>query len=294
MERPNPLAVRLLPDTDEFRAAAAPFLLRDEAAHNLMLGLSARPGLTTDYLAVVERSGTVVLAAMMTRGHNLIVSQAADPAALRVLAHDLMWRPVVPPGVRGPTAESAAFARAWHQLTGAMATRTMAERIYALERVMPVRGVLGRMRRATEADRPLLLDWMRGFCREALHDPAERDAEHLVSSRLAGNDDAVFYLWEDAEPVSAASINGPTPRGIKIGPVYTPPPARGHGYASAVVAALSQLQLDLGRRWCFLFTDLANPTSNHIYQAVGYLPVCDVDEYRFSSPPVSSDAPARS
>ena len=65
--------------------------------------------------------------------------------------------------------------------------------------------------------------------------------------------------------------------------MYTPPPARGRGYASALVAEASQLQLDAGRRFCFLFTDLANPTSNHIYQAIGYEPVRDVDEYRFGA-----------
>jgi predicted GNAT family acetyltransferase len=36
-----------------------------------------------------------------------------------------------------------------------------------------------------------------------------------------------------------------------------------------------------GRRFCFLFTDLGNPTSNHIYQEIGYRPVADVDVYRF-------------
>jgi predicted GNAT family acetyltransferase len=47
------------------------------------------------------------------------------------------------------------------------------------------------------------------------------------------------------------------------------------------VAALSQTLLDQGRMYCFLFTDLANPTSNHIYQAIGYQPICDVNEYSF-------------
>jgi predicted GNAT family acetyltransferase len=56
---------------------------------------------------------------------------------------------------------------------------------------------------------------------------------------------------------------------------------RGRGYASALVAAASQEALDGGRRFCFLFTNLANPTANHIYQAIGYQPVRDVDAWRF-------------
>ena len=71
---------------------------------------------------------------------------------------------------------------------------------------------------------------------------------------------------------------------MRIGPVYTPPEARNRGYASALVATISQAELDAGRRFCFLFTDLANPTANHIYQAIGYEPVRDVDMWRHDRP----------
>lgn len=63
--------------------------------------------------------------------------------------------------------------------------------------------------------------------------------------------------------------------------VYTPPELRRRGYASACVAALSQLLLDAGWKFCCLFTDMSNPTSNHIYQQIGYTPVCDFNEYIF-------------
>jgi predicted GNAT family acetyltransferase len=76
-----------------------------------------------------------------------------------------------------------------------------------------------------------------------------------------------------------AGVTGPTPHGIRVGPVYTPPSDRGHGFASAVTAAASQAQLDQGRRFVFLFTDLTNPTSNKIYQAIGYEPVIDIDQW---------------
>jgi predicted GNAT family acetyltransferase len=76
---------------------------------------------------------------------------------------------------------------------------------------------------------------------------------------------------------------GETPNGIRIGPVYTPPQRRSRGYATSLTAAASADQLGRGRRFVFLFTDLANPTSNKIYQAIGYRPVCDVDMYRFTS-----------
>jgi predicted GNAT family acetyltransferase len=72
-----------------------------------------------------------------------------------------------------------------------------------------------------------------------------------------------------------AGFVGTTPHGIRIAAVYTPPPLRGRGYASAIVADLSQKMLNAGRRFCFLFTDLANPVSNKIYQRLGYKPVGD-------------------
>jgi uncharacterized protein len=69
--------------------------------------------------------------------------------------------------------------------------------------------------------------------------------------------------------------------GIRIGPVYTPPALRRRGYASALVTELSRRLLDSGREYCVLYTDLANPTSNRIYQEVGYERVCDSAEYVF-------------
>jgi predicted GNAT family acetyltransferase len=61
--------------------------------------------------------------------------------------------------------------------------------------------------------------------------------------------------------------------------VYTPVEARGHGYASANVAAISQQALDHGALACMLFADKANATSNKIYRAIGYQPVGDSQEW---------------
>jgi hypothetical protein len=92
----------------------------------------------------------------------------------------------------------------------------------------------------------------------------------------------MLYVWDDDGPVSMCGVGGPTPNGVRIGPVYTPPGLRRRGYASACVAAASQAQLDAGRQFCFLFADIANPTSNHVYLKIGYEPVSDVSVYRFA------------
>ena len=62
-----------------------------------------------------------------------------------------------------------------------------------------------------------------------------------------------------------------------------PPAQRKRGYASACVATLSHLLLNRGYEFCMLYTDLTNPTSNAIYQAIGYEPVIDSTMYRFGT-----------
>ncbi len=130
---------------------------------------------------------------------------------------------------------------------------------------------------------PLLLDCLRAFGAEVLNegDPDRDNPGQLVEHRLTSAE-AGFDLWEDGnEPVSLAGWSGPTPNGIRIGPVYTPPDLRGRGYATALVAELSATLLEQGRRFCFLFTDLANPTSNAIYERIGYVRVCESAQVSF-------------
>jgi predicted GNAT family acetyltransferase len=67
----------------------------------------------------------------------------------------------------------------------------------------------------------------------------------------------------------------------RIGPVWTPPEHRGHGYGSAATAAASRWALDADAAHVVLFTDLANPISNSIYPKIGYQPVHDVVDLAF-------------
>ena len=293
------MKVQRFRDAAAFSRRAEPYLVRDEAAHCLAIGIcgslrsipprqlaSARPPI---YLALVTvDTGAVLAVALRTPPYNVVLSRFADESQAdsiaAALAGDL--RAVYGnalPGVIGPKLESAALARAWQRAAGQAARQSMAERIYQLDTVNQVAGVPGALRRATEADRPLLVAWLNAFEAEAMAPGETMDAETWVTNALSSPTRGVF-LWEDAgRPVSLAAYGNPTPRGVRIGPVYTPPELRGHGYASASVAALSQRLLDEGRQFCFLFTDLANLTSNHIYQTVGYRPVIDVDMYRFES-----------
>ncbi len=266
-------------------------LLRHEACHSLILGIANQlvehPELFREepYLATVDEGGEVIAATLMTPPHNPVLSLGFTPEGIRLLAKDLHELYPTLPGVLGPVDEARSFAEIWEGLSGQPYRIKRAERIHRLERVIPVECVLGRLRRATEADRELLTEWFVAFGKEALgEDPDTQVADRSVDRYLA-TEGMGLYLWENEEPVSIAGRSRPTPNGSTVNYVYTPPEHRNKGYASACVAALSQLLLDEGRRYCFLFTDLANPTSNRIYKAIGYEPVCDVDEYEFGQVP---------
>ena len=138
----------------------------------------------------------------------------------------------------------------------------------------------GALRHARPSDRDHLIAWLVAFEEEAFGERTPRDPAALVDRSLGGQGRR-FYVWDDDGPVSMCGVGGPTPHGIRIGPVFTPLGLRGRGYASACVAAVSQAQLDAGRRSCYLFADQANPTSNHIYETIGYRRVSDVAIYRF-------------
>ncbi|MGH2476095.1 MAG: GNAT family N-acetyltransferase [Candidatus Limnocylindrales bacterium] len=276
-------------DARSFLAVAEPFLAAREAEHNLILGIAASlvrdPARPTapPYLAVVRRGERPVGAAIMTPPFNLVLSCMDDRGATAAIADDLADRSngvPPPPGVTGPVEGAHAFGRLWAPPRGLAVNKTLGERIYRIEHLVPPTAVPGRVRTATLEDRALLIDWCGAFLAEALGRTDRTEATNIVERGMQTGT-RTFYLWDDDGPASVAGVNGPTPNGIRIGPVYTPPERRGHGYGSAVTAAATQAQFDLGRRFVYLFTDLANPTSNRIYQAIGYEPVIDVDQLAF-------------
>ena len=128
----------------------------------------------------------------------------------------------------------------------------------------------------------LLTDWFTAFARET-HNPADRaDQAAAITDRLSYQG---LTLWEaNGEPVSLAGVSRQVAGMVRVAPVYTPPDRRGHGYASAVTAAVNQRALAAGAEEVVLYTDLANPVSNSIYQRIGYRPVEDRVVLSFSAP----------
>ena len=257
------------------------YLIQQEASHCLMLGLcSPRDFREKPYLAVVTENNNVVVAAIRTPPHKLVLSTSSSEEAIAFIARDLAAEKSLP-GIIAPQLEALIFVKLWQSLTGQSYRLGLAQRIYQLEIVQPITVANGYLRLADERDRDLLISWIQAFTEEVIEKQEPKpNYEEWCDRRLYQNS---LYIWQDNLPVSMAGFSGSTPNGIRINPVYTPPEYRQQGYASSCVAALSRSLLDRGNKYCFLFTDLANPTSNSIYQKIGYKPRCDFSNYWFEN-----------
>ena len=221
----------------------------------------------------------MIAAGSWTRPHPLIVSPTSDEAA-SALAEYLADASVKLPGVIGATRSAEVFAAAWTRRNPCSCRLDTRLGLYQIDRVSFDRSTDGQLRRATEGDFAPLIPWADAFYREInepISDPKENLKRAIAEKRL--------FLWCDAgQVVSMAAWAGPTPNGVRVNFVYTPPQFRGRGYACNCVAALTELLLESGRKCVFLFTDMSNPTSNRIYQRIGYRYLGDQQKIMFDAP----------
>ncbi len=270
-------------DPHRFRDQVGPWLGADPALHTLPLSVLdqvCRGRYPEWMLARIEGpAGAVAALAVLTPPHNVIVA-AADRQGVRRLAEGLAAAGRQLPGVTGVVPWVHDFAADWSALTGARVEEDKAERLFRLEGLVPPRPAEGTPRRATDADVDQLADWMRAFLIEV---DLNEHLDARVSTETAVRDGRL-YVWElDGEVVCDCGHSTDVAGQVRIGPVYTPPALRGRGYASSLVAHVTRLNLDRGLIPT-LFTDLANPTSNHVYQALGYRAVSDAFMLRFLPP----------
>jgi predicted GNAT family acetyltransferase len=262
-------------DITGFLAAAGGFL-RSRAAENTVLLTVADTLHTRGSRAFGDAdpvfgwwsaNGEVSGAFLQTPPHPVLLARSPD-AAVTALAEALDGR--VLPGINAPGDAAQRFAAEWQRRTGATAEVARRVRLYRLgELVAPA--VPGTARTAGAGDLTVLWPWYEEFAREIGEDSSIL-AEHLDEALDRGG----IVLWElDGVPVSTAARTATVGGVARVAPVYTPPGLRQRGYAGAVTAAVSRAALDGGATDVVLFTDLANPTSNALYQRLGYRPVHD-------------------
>jgi uncharacterized protein len=245
--------------------------------NNLILSLlearMARPEPGRYWLA--SRSGAiagVVFQSPLTYPAQLTPMESDAAAAI---ADAIADSGVSLPGISGEAATAARFAGQWTERRKSGAAPVAGLRIYELGELNEIGSVEGNLRRASSADRDLMIQWVREFHAE-VQEPSP-DVERLVDDRLASGQ---LWIWEATRPKSMSVSIKPVAGITRIGGVYTPPENRKHGYAAACVYDLSKLERDAGHR-CILYTDLGNPISNSIYRTIGYRAVAEVLRYRF-------------
>jgi hypothetical protein len=281
------MRVERAPSVEAYLERAGGFLEVHEAENNLVFGICSNVQAdptqyeAPPYLATVVHGDKVVGSAIRTPPWRLVLAVMDHPGAVHRLVDDLVDEEL--PGVVGPIETADAFSEAWSRAKGLTTRRIRGTRAFRLRHVVPPRPAPGEMIRAGEAYRAVLREWLEAFHEEAIGPGGPGSDYDAAVERAIQGRGRNMYLWlDDGRPVSLTGVGGLTPHGIRVGPVYTPPELRGRGYASNLVAAASRLQLESGRSFVFLFTDLANPTANKIYQAIGYEPVIDFAEWDFT------------
>lgn len=260
-----------------FFAAAEPILAADPQRNNLPLGLLQQAQTRSRPLNVMALQGPAphTLVALRTDPERaLILGGTVCPeriASARTLATELFAAALSLHSVNGPQVLAEAFAIQWAALSGQPCRAHMRQGFYVLTQVLPPPAVPGHLRPAHSHELAQIQDWTWAFLQEALpDDPEERGAVDAHTAEKIAN--GQIFVWDQAgEAVTMAAWQRPQHEGVCVSLVYTPPERRKQGLAAACVAALSQHLLDTGYRWCCLFTNLDNPTSNALYERLGYV-----------------------
>ena len=255
--------------------------IRNTIALTVLRGLLTDPDPAAEppLLVTFEDNGHTIGAAYCTPPWPLSVSATPDGAApaLVALLRELAY-PVT--GVSGPLELADQFSAEWRKATDAKEIDAVRLRLYRLGTLTRPE-VAGTPRLATAADIALLARWRVAFGEDIGHLPDDDHTEFIRRTMALGT---ARILWEvDGTPVASAAATKPVAGMSRVGQVYTPPEHRGRGYGSAATAAISQWALDAGADDVVLYADLANPTSNGIYQKIGYLPHHDAADYGFTS-----------
>ena len=265
---------------DEFLAAAEDHLQAEPVLHTAPLtvldSLRERgPAAYGDDAPVYgwheSAAGQIDGAFLQTPPYPLLVATLPSGSVADLIAR-LGSDAGLPAAVNLPATEEADFGAAWARAARGSTTASQRSRLYRLDRlVRPDPAPPGVARVAGPGDRELLIDWHVAFGQEA--GTVAEIAARTVDDRLSHDG---LTVWESGGlPVAMAGSTREVAGVVRIAPVYTIPAHRQRGYGGAVTAAASQAALDAGASAVVLFTDLANPTSNALYQRLGYRPVAD-------------------
>lgn len=272
---------------NDFLNKTEEILIANEAVNGLMYGIAEVLKKDFNYygddplLATVESESVIELVVMMTPPYKIQIIAAGKnhQESLEILSRNVFDRGWKVPAVIAENKISELFSKIWCKLTDQNYKLVMNCRIYELKKVEDVPVPAGRFRIATMDDYDLSVKWTKAFQVDCFGDEEATEETRMLEDKIKSG---ALYIWEDGgKPVSMTARVRPTPNGECVNLVYTPPEHRKKGYATGLVAEVSREILRRGKKFCTLFTDLSNPTSNSIYQKIGYKPVADVCDYLF-------------
>ena len=232
-------------------------------------------------LSVADCEGTV--GAALQKNDAVLLVSGLPPTSAKEAAAALAPVRVDLPAVRGTRSTAMAFSQAWTEATGVEAKESFEETLYRLDELEEPHGVAGEARAAGPGDDGLLVEWLDAFFVEAFDQPSDREASQGVQRAIAVAGGTVVLWTVDGEPVAMARVHGCLLGMSRIGPVYTRPGSRGHGYGAAVTAAAVHHAWRDHARHVVLFADVANPVSNGVYRRLGFVPVVEHVQYAFTA-----------
>ncbi len=281
------MEVRLHQSVADFRSAAVPVYRADPVTATVELMVLCSRLVDRNpapLLVTVWSGGEAVGAAFQTLRSPLLCSGLPESTITPTVAEIAPVQTALN-GVNGPDNIATKFAAAWRAATGNLGTVRMRQRLHRLGELRAPLQVTGVARPAERTEEGLLSDWLNRFRAEALGMVVETVVD-AQSVRTAKEPPDEFLLWTMAgEPVSLAGVRSPTMGVSRIGPVYTPPEMRGHGYGAAVTATAAAWALRAGATEVVLFIDPDNPVSNAMYRRIGFEPVSDFVRIDFSQSP---------
>jgi len=277
-------------DVKQFLQLCSSHLLEYETENNLLFGIlnALRKNIhhySKDFvpeLISITENNELKLIAIRTPPFNQLISFTDDLKSISFLVDELLKKNTVLPGILGFNEGALFFSQLWAKKNKINYSLDMHERIYRLTEVNSQTLGNNTFDYAKMDDCELITEWMKGFILECFPDASEEEVADSVERVEKAIKRKKFYVLKaDGKIVSMVKSAGITPNGQTINAVYTPPHYRKKGYATEVVAKISQKILNEGKKYCFLFTDLANPISNKIYQEIGFKPIIDMDQYKF-------------
>lgn len=252
-----------------FKEDVTPFLEKNEQENNLMLGI-LQVAQEPTFMGVAKRGEEIAIVFLQTEEKIQMIVATSEIAEEDIVELAKKLAEVYPnvPGLIGNKKTVQRLAEEIAVLENKKTNVVMEQGVYALQQVKKKWTEDGDFREIGSDELPLIEQWIYQFCEDVrlptTKEEAKQTAHTLITNRR------LFGLDVDGKLVSVAAKTRPTTNNITVNFVYTPKEARKKGYASSCVAALSQRMLEEGYKTTTLYTDLANPTSNKIYQEIGY------------------------